>query len=174
MEKIIFTGPESTGKTTIAKAAAMHYGIDWVKEYARVYLNNLERSYQEEDLLLIAKGQSNAESNLAKTGVPFLICDTSFLVLKIWSEVKYGSCHPWIKTQLYKQPASLYFLCDIDVEWEYDPLREHPKQRAILFDRYRSELDALKVPYIVLRGDKNKRKIQVIDLLSIYEGNILK
>jgi len=169
MKKIIFTGPESTGKSTIAKAIAKYYNIDWVKEYARGYLDNLGRPYHEEDLLTIAKGQQQAEEKLAKKVKPFLICDTSLLVVKIWSEFKYGRCHPWIITQLHQKPATLYFLCDIDVEWEYDPLREHPMDRVILFERYKKELNCLKIPYIIIRGNKNQRKEQVLDILSIYE-----
>jgi len=169
MKKIIFTGPESTGKSTIASTVANFYGIEWVREYARGYLENLGRPYQEKDLLVIAKGQWQAEQKLANLDTPFLICDTSLLVLKIWSEVKYGRCHPWILAQLQQAPATLYFLCDIDVKWEYDPLREHPQQRAILFERYRQALDALKVPYIIIRGNKDQRKRQVLDILSIYE-----
>ena len=168
MKKIIFTGPESTGKSTIANTVADFYGIEWVREYARIYLDNLGRSYQEMDLLEIAKGQIQAEEKLAKTEQTFLICDTSLLVLKIWSEFKYGRCHPWILTQLHQKLPTLYFLCDKDVEWEYDPLREHPHQRTMLFEKYRQELDALKVPYIIIKGDKNQRKKEVLDILSIY------
>ena len=166
MKKLVFTGPESTGKSTIAKAIAKHYGIDWVEEYAREYLEELGRKYEEEDLLAIAKGQINAEKKLAKTNVPFLICDTSLLVIKIWSEFKYGRCHPWILKHYYANPVSFYFLCDIDVEWEFDPLRENQMQRSILFNRYENELKALKVPYIIIRGKINQRKKQVLAILN--------
>jgi len=169
MKQIVFTGPESTGKSTIAEAVATHYGIDWVREYARIYLQNLGRNYQEKDLLTIAKGQISAEQKLIKKDAPFLVCDTSLLVLKIWSEFKYGRCHPWILKHLHQKPASLYFLCNIDIEWEYDPLREHPKQRILLFDRYRKELNALKIPYIIIRGDKKQRLKQVLGILTMYE-----
>jgi len=54
---ITIVGPESSGKTTLARELADRYGCPWVPEYAREYLDGLGRDYQEEDLVLIAKGQ---------------------------------------------------------------------------------------------------------------------
>ncbi len=170
MKKIIFTGPESTGKTTITTAIASLYNCDWVQEEARSYLSQLDRSYNENDLLQIAKKQYHQEQALSKSGKPFLFCDTSLLVIKIWSEYKYKRCHPWIVETLMNNPPSLYFLCHVDVPWEPDPLREHPKEteRVAIFNLYQRELYSLKMPYIILRGKQEKRIQKVKDILSMY------
>jgi len=168
MKKIVFTGPESTGKTSITKAVADHFSVDWVQEYARSYLENLDRPYQEEDLLAIAKGQLEKEQAHAATKPLFLFCDTSLLVMKIWSDYKYKRCDPWIVQQLRQQKPSLYFLCATDIPWEYDPLREHPTQRAALFDLYQKELDLLKIPYIILKGNQEERLKKVLNILTVY------
>ena len=72
MKKVVITGPECTGKTSLAKALANHYNTRWVPEFARDFLNNLDRPYVEEDLLEIAKGQLNLESQFEKEGSPIL------------------------------------------------------------------------------------------------------
>ena len=59
MKKIVFTGPECSGKTTLSKEIAKHFNLVWVQEYARQYLENLERSYNYYDLKKIAQGQFN-------------------------------------------------------------------------------------------------------------------
>ena len=168
MKKIVFTGPESTGKTSITKAVASYFAMEWVREYARTYIETLDRPYQEADLLTIAKAQLEKEQALAATKPLFLCCDTSLLVLKIWSDYKYKRCDPWIIQKLHQQLPTLYFLCGTDVPWEYDPQREHPKQRAELFTLYRKELDVLRIPYIILKGNLEERLQKVVKILSIY------
>lgn len=170
MKKIIFTGPESTGKTTMASTIANFYNCDWVPEEARSYLAQLDRDYNENDLLQIAKKQYYQEQRLFVAGKPFLFCDTSLLVIKIWSEYKYKRCHPWIVDTLMKNKPSLYFLCNVDVPWEADILREHPNEveRLALFKLYQKELHALKMPYIILRGKEEKRIQKVKDILTMY------
>ncbi len=54
---ITIVGPESSGKTTLARQLAGYYTCPLVPEYAREYLERLDRPYSEEDLFLIAKGQ---------------------------------------------------------------------------------------------------------------------
>jgi nicotinamide riboside kinase len=50
------------------------------------------------------------------------------------------------------QSYDLYLLCDVDLPWEPDPLREHPDSRKYLFDLYRKELDERKLNYRVVSG----------------------
>ena len=168
MKKIVFTGPESTGKTSITKAVAAYFEVDWVREYARTYIAELDRPYEEADLRRIAKGQVKKEQAIMASNPLFLCCDTSLLVIKIWSDYKYQRCDPWIIQQLQQHLPTLYFLCGTDIPWEYDPLREHPKQRDELFALYRQELDLLKTPYIILKGTQEERLKKVIEVLSIY------
>lgn len=166
MRKIVITGPESTGKTTLAQALAKHYQADWVREYARIYIDNLSRPYQEEDLLTIAKGQLASEE-VAKAKVnKLLICDTSLEVIKIWSEVKYSRCHPWILEKLRQQKVDLYLLCVPDIPWKYDPKRENPDDRDQLFLMYKAELKGKN--YTEIQGERKERlqiSTQAIDVL---------
>ncbi len=165
MKKILITGPESTGKSVLARQLAAHYQTAWVPEYARTYLEKLGRPYTEEDLLHIARGQLQLEDFQAQFARTVLPCDTGMLVMKVWSEFKYGRCAPWIIEQLYKRHYSLVLLCGIDTPWEYDPLREHPRQREALFAIYKRELQRLGLPYVELWGGKEERLEKAIALL---------
>jgi NadR type nicotinamide-nucleotide adenylyltransferase len=152
LKRIAVTGPESTGKSMLSEQLARHFNTVWVPEFAREYLGNLGREYGEADLLSIAKGQLELESRIAPDAKGFLFCDTELTVIKIWSEVRYGRCDPWILKHLGVQQFDLYLLCDIDLPWEYDPLREHPDRRQFLFDRYRKELTGLGFPFEIVSG----------------------
>ncbi len=167
MQKIIITGPESAGKTTLAQQLAAHYQTVWVPEYARDYIDQLNRNYAEDDLLKIAQGQVAREDEMAAKHNPeLLICDTSLLVIKVWSNVKYHRSHPWILEQLDQRKVDLYLLTSPDIPWEADPQREHPHQREMLFQIYEQELQ--NKLHLIVRGSREERlksAIRAIDHL---------
>ena len=148
MLKIIATGPESSGKTTLCKALSKHFNLPFSKEYAREYLDALNRDYNQEDLLKIAKGQLKSEQNTQ-------LLDTDLITIKIWSKYKYGSCDKWILEQIEKQKSEnrFYLLCKPDITWEADPLRENPTNRNELFKIYKKELESLGHKYFIIKGE---------------------
>ncbi|MFC2102038.1 AAA family ATPase [Bacteroidota bacterium] len=160
IRRVAITGPESTGKSILASQLAEHFETAWVPEFAREYIDQLGRPYEESDILAIAKGQLKLEKErerelLAKTGKPkeqYLFCDTEGLVTKIWSDVKFGRCNPWILHQIGTNPFDLYLLCYIDIPWEYDPQREHPEMREQLFTLYHNELLERNLNFRVVSG----------------------
>ena len=166
MSKVIITGPESSGKTTLAAALAAHYGTPWVPEYARTYLDQLDRPYREADLLEIAQGQVRQEEAAARSKPNLLLCDTSLLVIKIWSDYRYGRCHPWIEAQLAQRPVRHYLLCRPDIPWQPDPQRENPHDRDKLFVLYQQALRTK--PHTTIEGNQAQRmsiSIEIIDRL---------
>jgi NadR type nicotinamide-nucleotide adenylyltransferase len=157
LKRIAITGPESTGKSELAEKLAKHYNALWVPEYAREYLEDLGHPYKEDDIVNIAKGQLEMEEEEAQHSKYLLFCDTDFIVTKIWSEFKYGRCHPWILEQVEKHIYDLYLLCDIDLPWAEDPLREHPQKRKELFELYYRELKTRKLPFRIIAGTGEAR-----------------
>ena len=147
MLKIIVTGPENSGKTTLCKALSKHFNIHFSEEYAREYIDKLDRTYNQTDLLEIAKGQLLSEHNAQ-------ILDTDLITIKIWSNYKYGNCDKWILKQIEKQKAEkrFYLLCKADIPWEGDPQRENPNDRVELFEIYKQELDNLGHDYFIVKG----------------------
>jgi NadR type nicotinamide-nucleotide adenylyltransferase len=157
IRKIAIVGPESTGKSTLAEMLARHYNTCWVKEYAREYIDNLTHPYQKKDLELIAKGQIRAEDDLSRTANDILICDTNLIVIKIWSEHKYGSCEDWILEEINTRPYDLHLLTYIDMPWEEDPQREHPDKRKYFYKIYKKELESRDFRFITIRGNMEER-----------------
>jgi len=161
MLKIIVTGPESSGKTTLCKALSTHFEIPFTEEYAREYLNNLEGDYTQSHLLEIAKEQLLSEHNTQ-------ILDTDLITIKIWSNYKYGNCDKWILKQIEKQKAEkrFYLLCKDDIPWEEDPQRENPNDRVELFEIYKQELDNLGHNYFMVEG-KNRIENSISKISSL-------
>ena len=150
--KIAITGPESTGKSVLAELLANHFHTLWVPEFARSYIDNLDRPYIAEDILKIAKGQLSHEKQLLKKSTGYLFCDTELIVTKIWSEFKYGFCDPWILRNIKNNKYHLFLLCNIDLPWIEDPQREHPRHRKQLFDLYLQELTKQNIPFRIVSG----------------------
>ncbi len=168
IRRIAITGPESTGKSVLAEQLAARYGTRWVPEYAREYLDQLGRPYEEPDLLRIAEGQLAVEVQTEKQASGMLFCDTELTVIKIWSEVKYSRCAPEILELLESRRYDLYLLCDIDLPWTYDPLREHPERRRFLFDYYHRELTAMQRPFAVVQGTGSARLGNAVAIIEKF------
>ncbi len=160
IKTVCVIGPECTGKTELSKTLAEHYKVPWVQEYARAYLEKLGRAYQEFDLLKIGHGQIRMEDEWRQDADRLLICDTNLLVIKIWSEFKYGKADPEIERIHAERTYDLYLLTYIDVPWEEDPQREHPQQRELLWNTFRKTIAQTGVPFVEIRGTRPERLAQ--------------
>lgn len=155
MKRIAITGPESSGKSTLAQALAKHFRTNWSAEYAREYLEKRNGIYSQADLDEIAKGQLALWKQVHDGKLFFY--DTEMLVIKIWSEFKYKTCSHFIENAFQEQQFDHYFLCRPDIPWEEDPLREHPEQREQLFDLYHKTLIEHNLPFTIVEGDLPNR-----------------
>lgn len=166
--KVCVLGPECTGKTDLSKFLAAHYGTAWVAEYARAYLGKLGRPYGQADLVKIAHGQLRMEDEWLRDASKLLICDTNLIVIKIWSEVRFGTCDAEILARMSERTYDLYLLTYVDVPWEDDPLREHPQKREELYQLYVAELKRLPTPYVEIRGSMDERRKTAIKAIQKY------
>jgi len=153
MIKIAIVGPESTGKSELAKDLAAHFETTWVPEVARTFLHTLNRPYNREDVERIARLQVEEEEKKEKEANEILFCDTTLLVVKIWMENAFGSCPDWILESVEIRKYDLYLLPDIDLPWQPDPLREHPNQREFFLNWYVRELNRMKVNWKLISGN---------------------
>lgn len=169
--KIVLFGPESTGKTTLAKILAEHFETEWVPEYMRTYLEEKWRVSQQkiskEDLVPIAKGQINTENKLSKKANKVLFLDTNILEIKVYSQYYYnGYCPEEILSTCKIAKYDFYFLTGIDVPWEADELRDRPYDRIELFRIFENQLVQKNLPYQVLEGSIKKRLSHAIEVIT--------
>ena len=160
--KVVLFGPESTGKTTLAKQLAEHYDTQWVPEFSRDYLQEKWDREQEicgrDDILPIAAGQMQLENVLSKKANKVLICDTNLLETVVYSRAYFNNfCEPLLLKQALKAHYHLYFLTYIDVPWVADDLRDKPQEREVMFEKFKETLDFYDKPYQILRGNFEER-----------------
>lgn len=168
--RIALFGPESTGKTTLAKQLAEHFETTWTPEFARDYLQEKwEKSSQicdVDDMLPIAYGQTKLENDSLSIANKYLFCDTNLLVTKVFSEVYYNFCDPLLDIAALKHEYDLFFLTNIDVPWEKDDLRDKPEGRESVFAVFKQTLIDNNKPFITLSGDKDLRLHKAISIVD--------
>ncbi|WP_264536172.1 DUF4301 family protein [Flavobacterium sp. N1736] len=172
--KIALFGPESTGKTTLAKQLASYYNTEWVPEFARDYLQKKWEENQHicvaDDMLPIAYGQVALENEKLSSAKKYLFCDTNLMVTKVFSEMYYGFCDALLNEAALEHEYDLFFLTDIDVPWEKDDIRDKAEGRETVFSVFKQTLIDNKKPFITLSGDKESRLAKataIIDNLTI-------
>ena len=198
LKKIVVIGPESTGKSSLCKLLAEHYHTLWCPEYAREYLTAHGMNYTYEDLLTIAMGQIELEEKYEReirgqklrvesqpgsfptddsrltthsslTPHPSLLfIDTDMYVMKVWCEFVFGKCHPFILDQIATRKYDLYLLCDIDLPWIQDELREYPDPgpRQQLYGIYKSLMENQSTPWVEVNGNYEQRVQKAINAVE--------
>ncbi len=146
----------------------MHYRTSYVPEYAREYVDGLNRPYRREDIVAIAREQVRREDEAATLAETYLFCDTDLIVSKIWEQYKYRSCDPWILQQIEAGRYDLYLLCQVDLPWEPDPQREYPHKRAFFFQWFQRELAEYGFPYRIISGRKEERLQNAIRAIDAF------
>ena len=171
--KIALFGPESTGKTTLAKQLAEHFDTVWTPEFARDYLqekwDKTAQICDVNDMLPIAYGQTKLENQSLSTANKYLFCDTNLMVTKVFSEVYYNFCDPVLDKAARKHKYDLIFLTDIDVPWERDDLRDKAEGRESVFALFKQALIANNKPFITLSGDKEWRLKKAVAIVNDLE-----
>jgi nicotinamide riboside kinase len=182
LKKIVIIGPESTGKSTLCEQLAQHYNTLWCPEYAREYLLEHGTKYSYDDLLTIAKGQIELEdkciqllvrssesgvqsrkgennSELTTRNSEPLFIDTNMYVMKVWCEFVFGKCHQFILDKITERKYDLYLLCNIDLPWTHDELREYPdlEPRQKLYKMYKDLMINQTVPWAEISGNSEQR-----------------
>lgn len=190
LHKIVIIGPESTGKSTLCELLAQHYHTEWCPEFAREYLLTNGTQYSFDDLLTIAKGQLAMEDEYtmmmesrwtnaggrslnphtlsSSDSNPMLFVDTDMYVMKVWCEYVFGKCHQFILDQVVQRRYDLYLLCNTDLPWVKDELREYPDEatRIELFHIYKDLLVNQQVPWAEISGNYEERLEKAIDAVE--------
>ncbi|WP_040247052.1 AAA family ATPase [Psychroserpens mesophilus] len=173
--KVVLYGPESTGKSSLARALASYYDTVYVEEYSRIYAKSkakLNQKLTKNDVLPIAIGQMHLENEQLKIANKLLICDTDLLETKVYSEFYYdGFCPDILKKYALENAYDLYFLTYIDTPWEADGIRDQPNTRLQMFTAFEQALIDSKKRYSIVKGSFEQRLnlciTQINELLNI-------
>lgn len=156
--KVAITGPESTGKTELAKQLAVHFRTEYIPEYARTYVEKLNRPYNYLDVLHIAHKQIEQEKEYSARAFKYLFLDTELILTKVWLEVVYGNCPEWIDNAITQSNIDLYLLCNLDIPWIKDRVRENGgEMRGKLFRIYEQLIRNYGFKYEVIAGTGSTR-----------------
>ena len=171
--RVALVGPESTGKTTLAKALAIHYKTEWVPEFAREYLqqkwDTKKKICAQEDIFPIALGQMELENKYVLKANKLLFCDTTLLTTEVFSRVYFDNwCDKRIIEANKENHYSIYLLTNIDVPWVADDLRDKPNERHEMFLSFQKALETRKIKYVLLKGTHDTRMNTAIEYINSF------
>jgi NadR type nicotinamide-nucleotide adenylyltransferase len=152
--RVVITGSESTGKTTLARDLAARFGTAWSRENARLYVDSVRRPLGPEDVEPIARGQIALEDEARARARRLVVHDTDHLSTVVYARHYYGACPEWIERAARERRGDLYLLCHPDVPWVADWLqRDRPGLRDEVHLRFRAALEEFGAPAVDIRGD---------------------
>jgi NadR type nicotinamide-nucleotide adenylyltransferase len=170
--RIVITGPECTGKSTLTARLAEYSDTSFVPEYAREYIEGLDRKYTHTDILHIAEKQLNQVQHVSdEKGIVFY--DTWLIITKVWFEVLYGHYPLWIDQVIKSGVIDLWLICATDIPWIADNVRENGgEMREQLFHRYLSEIKKINGRYEVINGTGDQRFLNALKVIKKYFPDI--
>lgn len=179
VRRIVVTGSECTGKTTLARRLAERLDTIWVPEYAREYAIG-RTALSSRDVEPIATGQLAGEDDaiqrlrLMHAALPhgssgdLLVLDTDLVSTVVYAHHYYGACPDWIVAGARERRAGLYLLADIDVPWVADGIRDRPRERAALQGLFRQWLERFGIEAVDVRGLGESRIESALDAASAF------
>ncbi|HKN69057.1 MAG TPA: ATP-binding protein [Gemmatimonadaceae bacterium] len=161
MKRVVLTGSESTGKTTLAERLAYHYGVSWVPEFVRDYAVAKGAPLDASDVDAIARGQIAREdeyrSRAARDDERLLIGDTDLLSTAVYAAHYYGRAPDWLVDAAHRRRPNLYLLLDIDLPWIADPQRDRGHLRSEMHTLFHSAVEDSGAPFVLVSGDSAAR-----------------
>ena len=155
--RVVLTGSESTGKSTLAAELARHYSVPLVPEFVRGFAESRGGVIEFADHGPIARGQMALEDEYIGRGGELLVQDTDLLSTVVYCRHYFGRCPAWIEAAGAARRPDLYLLCEIDVPWVADGVRDRGDRRDEMQTLFRDEVRASGVRAISMRGDEATR-----------------
>lgn len=165
---IVITGAESTGKSVLTDWLANYFQAPFLPEFAREYIENLNRKYTYDDVELIAREQiSRLEAIKTKNSdAHYIFIDTWLIITKIWFEVVFNRLPSWLDDQIKNTPIDLFLVCDTDLPWIPDPVRENGgEQREILQKKYIEAIEDYNFNFKIVSGKNQERNSNALQCL---------
>lgn len=161
MLKVVVTGSECTGKTTLARELAGWLGAPCSEEFARRYVDGKRTPLDAGDVEPIARGQAATEDEAIAAAGELVVLDTDLVSTVVYARHYYGECPAWVEQAARARLGDLYLLLHPDVPWVADGLqRDRPHQRDEIHDEFRQALESMGAHVVHVRGDWDARDAQ--------------
>lgn len=172
MIRVVVTGSECTGKTTLATELAQHYDTVWVPEFVRQFVEKKGAVPDYEDVDEIARGQIELEDQTAESAESLLIQDTDLLSTVIYSQHYYGDCPGWIEEELQKRAGNLYLLAGTEVPWAPEgDQRDRGDRREEMQELFRTAVTKRGLDLVEIHGSPRERlKAAVVAIDAIFNA----
>ena len=171
VSRIVVTGSESTGKTTLARDLAALFGAQWVPEQSRSYAERVRRELRADDVAPIASEQITAEdaglAEARRRGDRWLFLDTDLVSTVVYARHYYGSCPAWIEAEARARRGDLYLLADVDLPWKSDGVRDRPRARDQLHAEFAAALTEFRAQSCLVQGADDQRLKSALQCLSL-------
>lgn len=156
--RIVITGAESSGKSTLTEYLGRVLNLPFALEYARYYLEQRGPEYDLELLSRLSVLHRQYQQTEVSCDAPLGIFDTDLINYKIWAEEVFGCCPEEISAGIARESSHVYLVCKPDLPWEPDPLRHNPDDREQLYQRHLHEIKRLNRPFEVVGGRGEQRQ----------------
>jgi NadR type nicotinamide-nucleotide adenylyltransferase len=168
--RVVVTGSECTGKTSLAKFLGEQLHAPTVPEYSRTYAERVGRPLGPEDVEPIARGQMLSDDDALRAHVPIVVLDTDLVSTVVYAEHYYGSVAPWISREAQLRLGDLYLLCDIDLPWVADGIRDQPHQRRHIHQMFEKQLASWNANVFVVRGIGEAREASALAAVASWRS----
>lgn len=155
--RVVLTGPECSGKTTLAAVLAARFDAPWVPEAARRFVETTPGELSARTVEPIARLSMRLADEVMRDAPPLLFFDTDLVSTVVYARHYYGECPDWIEREARARRSDLYLLGSPDLPWTADGVRDRPAQREELFEEFRRALEEIGARIVVLRGEGTAR-----------------
>jgi HTH-type transcriptional regulator, transcriptional repressor of NAD biosynthesis genes len=177
--RVCVIGAESTGKTTLARDLAGHYGVPFVAEFGRYYSEAMpgptRYRWTTADFRTIAEVQNRFEDDAARWVGPLLICDTNAFVTSVFHEAYLGHRDPVLEAEAAGRRYDLFILCGEETPFVQDGtgLRHEGLARTRMHGRYLRHLEEGGHRFARIEGTRAERlavAVKAVDRLLAEAG----
>ncbi len=155
--RVVLTGSECTGKSTLAEALARHYGVEAVPEFVRAFAEQKGGTILFSDHGPIARGQMALEDEYCTRAAGLLIQDTDLLSTVVYCRHYFGRSPAWIEEEAQTRRPDLYLVCEPDIPWIADGVRDRGHAREEMQVLFRDAVAGSGVANVTIRGSRDER-----------------
>ena len=169
--RVVVTGSECTGKTTLTQGLAEYFDCPYSPEGARLYVEQHKRPLTVADVDPIASLQMALEEAAVRKAHDLVIHDTDLVSTLVYARHYYETSPEWIVRTAADRAADLYLLCDIDLPWSPDGFQRDSgaaEQRRQIHEKFVEAMTGAGLNWTLIQGSGDKRLEQAVRKIKAF------